>query len=649
MLIPMYLIIGVWGGPRRVYAAVKFILYTLAGSLLMLVAILALYFQYGAATGTYTFDLPVLAQFVLPAGRAQTLMFLAFALAFAIKVPMFPFHTWLPDAHTEAPTAGSVILAGVLLKMGTYGFLRFCLPLFPHASLTYAPWIFALAVIGIIYGAWCATVQPDIKKLVAYSSVSHLGFVMLGIFTLTPEGLVGGIIQMINHGLSTSALFLIVGMIYERRHTRLISEFGGLWKVMPAFSVLFLVVCLSSLGLPGLNGFIGEFLVLLGAFQVDWRLAAFATTGIIFAAFYLLWMYQRVIFGEITVEANRRLKDLSLREWAVILPVLLFIVWIGVYPITFTRTTEASVRSPHHAGADQGGGDHRPGGGPMSEIVFPAIDMRAIGPLVALAVTGLVLLVLDILPPRHRKDHLALIGIAGVVVSLIMTLWMWGSEVRAFRGMVILDSYALFFNLIIGYATGIVLLLSIDYVRRLSIETGEFYILVIFAAVGMMLMATAGDLIVVFLGLETMSISLYVLAGFFRDRIEAGEASMKYFLLGAFASGFFLYGIALVFGATGSTNLDKIANAVAGGAARDPMLLIGFGLLLVGFGFKISAGPFSLWAPDVYEGAPTSVTAFIATGSKAAAFAALLRVLLTSFRVPRSTGRRWSGGSPSSA
>jgi NADH-quinone oxidoreductase subunit M len=345
MLIPMYLIIGIWGGPRRVYAAVKFILYTLAGSLLMLVAILVLYFHHGAATGNYTFDLPVLAQFVLPAGRMQSLLFLAFALAFAIKVPMFPFHTWLPDAHTEAPTAGSVILAGVLLKMGTYGFLRFCLPLFPHASLEFAPWIFALAVIGIIYGAWCATVQPDMKKLVAYSSVSHLGFVMLGVFTLTPEGMVGGVIQMINHGLSTSALFLIVGMIYERRHTRLISEFGGIWSVMPAFSVLFLIVCLSSLGLPGLNGFIGEFLVLLGTFQVDRTLTAFAMTGIIFAAVYLLWMYQRVIFGELTVEANRRLKDLSLREWAVILPVLLFIFWIGVHPITFTRPTEASVEA----------------------------------------------------------------------------------------------------------------------------------------------------------------------------------------------------------------------------------------------------------------------------------------------------------------
>src|SRR6266545_2552823 len=345
MLIPMYLIIGIWGGGNRVYAAVKFILYTLTGSLLMLVAILALYFRHGAATGTYTFNLPVLAQFILPAGRAQDLLFLAFALAFAIKVPMFPFHTWLPDAHVEAPTAGSVILAAVLLKMGTYGFLRFCLPLFPQASLRFTPWMFLLAVIGIIYGAWVSTVQPDIKKLVAYSSVSHLGFVVLGIFTLTPQGLVGGIIQMVNHGLSTGGLFLVVGMLYERRHTRLIAEFGGLWKTLPALSALFLIVCLSSLGLPGLNGFVGEFLILLGAFQVDRTLAVFATTGIIFAAVYLLWMYQRVFFGVITKEANRRLPDLSAREWAILLPILLLIVWIGVYPASFTGMTEASVEA----------------------------------------------------------------------------------------------------------------------------------------------------------------------------------------------------------------------------------------------------------------------------------------------------------------
>jgi len=343
MLIPMYLIIGVWGGPNRVYAAVKFVLYTMAGSGLMLVAILSLYYQHGAATGTYTFDLLTLARWVMPPGTAQTLMFLAFSLAFAIKVPLFPFHTWLPDAHVEAPTAGSVILAGVLLKMGTYGFLRFCLPLFPDAAVEYAPLVFALSVIGIIYGALVSTVQPDLKKLVAYSSVAHLGFVMLGLFTLNQQGVVGGVIQMINHGLSTGALFLMVGMIYERRHTRLIAQFGGLWKVIPAFSALFLLVTLSSLGLPGLNGFVGEFLVLLGAFQVNGWLAAVATTGIIFAAVYLLWMYQRVAFGELTHSENARLSDLSPREWAVLVPVLVFIVWIGVAPTVFTGKTEATV------------------------------------------------------------------------------------------------------------------------------------------------------------------------------------------------------------------------------------------------------------------------------------------------------------------
>jgi NADH-quinone oxidoreductase subunit M len=345
MLVPMYFIIGIWGGPNRVYAAVKFILYTMVGSLLMLVAILALYYQYGAATGRYTFDVPVLAEYVLTPGPRQNLMFLAFALAFAIKVPLFPFHTWLPDAHVEAPTAGSVVLAGVLLKMGTYGFLRFCLPFFPDASLAFGPVVFSLAVIGVIYGAWVSTVQPDMKKLVAYSSVSHLGFVMLGIFTLNQQGLVGAIIQMVNHGLSTGALFLMVGMIYERRHSRLIADFGGLWRVVPAFSALFLVVVLSSLGLPGLNGFVGEFLILVGAFQRNAWLAAAATSGIIFAAVYLLWMYQRVIFGEVTHEENRRLGDLTPREWALIVPLIALIVWIGVYPAAFTGKTEATVEA----------------------------------------------------------------------------------------------------------------------------------------------------------------------------------------------------------------------------------------------------------------------------------------------------------------
>jgi NADH-quinone oxidoreductase subunit M len=355
MLIPMYLLIGVWGGPRRIYAAVKFILYTVAGSLLMLVAILYLYFAHHQATGAYSFDLLQLYDTPLSA-QAQLLMFGAFALAFAIKVPMFPFHTWLPDAHVEAPTAGSVILAGVLLKMGVYGFLRFAMPLFPDAAITYTPWIVALALIGIVYGALVAMVQKDVKKLVAYSSVSHLGFVMLGIFVWNTQGMAGGILQSINHGLSTGALFLAVGILYERRHTREIADFGGLSATLPWFAALFMIVCLSSIGLPGLNGFIGEFLILLGAFRAwpeysAWPLpgsagnivSAIAATGVILAAIYLLWMYQRVMFGPIKNEKNRSLPDLSRREFWTLAPVIFFIIWIGVYPNTFLRKLDVSV------------------------------------------------------------------------------------------------------------------------------------------------------------------------------------------------------------------------------------------------------------------------------------------------------------------
>ena len=344
MLIPMYLLIGVWGNPaRKLYAAIKFVLYTMVGSLLMLVAILALYVTAGQG-GSYTFDLLKLYEFPVPV-NAQYWMFLAFFLAFAIKVPMFPFHTWLPDAHTEAPTVGSVVLAAVLLKMGTYGFIRFAIPLFPNAALDAAWWIGLLAVIGIIYGAWVAMVQLDVKRLVAFSSVSHLGFCMLGMFALTMQGLEGSIVQMINHGLSTGALFLIVGMIYERRHTRLIAEFGGLSKVMPLFAVFFMIFTLSSVGLPGLNGFIGEFLILLGTFKVFPWYAVIAASGVIFAAVYMLWMFQRVMFGEVTNPKNKALKDLSLREVVVLVPLVIFVVWIGVYPNTFLKPMEPSVKS----------------------------------------------------------------------------------------------------------------------------------------------------------------------------------------------------------------------------------------------------------------------------------------------------------------
>src|SRR5256712_2063754 len=344
MLIPMYLIIGIWGGENRLYATVKFILYTMVGSALMLVAILALYvFNQKHFGGQLSFDL--LDLYRLPpylSLRQQKWLFLAFFLSFAIKVPLFPFHTWLPDAHVEAPTPGSVILARVLLKMGGYGLLRFCLPLFPAAAAAYAPTIAVLAIIGIIYGALVAMVQPDVKKLVAYSSVSHLGFVVLGIFSRHMAGLQRGVIQMVNHGLSTGALFLLVGMIYERRHTRLIAAYGGLWRRMPILWVFFLGLLLSSIGLPGLNGFVGEFLILLGTFEYNRCFAVLAASGIILGAVYMLWMYQRVMYGEITHEENRHLSDLSPREIALLVPVVLMIVWIGVYPYTFLRPMDAS-------------------------------------------------------------------------------------------------------------------------------------------------------------------------------------------------------------------------------------------------------------------------------------------------------------------
>jgi NADH-quinone oxidoreductase subunit M len=314
----------------------------MSGSVLMLVAILILYFMYYKATGVYTFDILTYYNLGLPSD-IQFWLFLAFFLAFAIKVPMFPFHTWLPDAHVEAPTAGSVILAGVLLKMGTYGFLRFSLPIFPKASVDFIPVILCLSVIGIIYGALVSLAQDDIKKLVAYSSVSHLGYCMLGMFALNPEGVKGSIIQMINHGLSTGALFMIVGILYERRHTRLISDYGGILRVMPIFAALFLLVAFSSMGVPGLNGFVGELLILIGSFKASLLYGLLATIGLILGAVYLLWMYKRVMYGDITRDENRNLRDMTGREYAYLLPIILFIVWIGVSPKPFLDKMDASV------------------------------------------------------------------------------------------------------------------------------------------------------------------------------------------------------------------------------------------------------------------------------------------------------------------
>jgi NADH-quinone oxidoreductase subunit M len=346
MLIPMYFIIGVWGGTNRLYAAIKFFVYTMAGSLLMLVAIVVLVWKVQAATGQLSFGYEHLLRNAGAVGSAAPWLFAAFALAFAIKVPIFPLHTWLPDAHVEAPTAGSVLLAGVMLKIGTYGFLRFAVPFFPDVALSPAvsTLMVTLAVIGIIYGALVALVQPDFKKLVAYSSVSHLGFVMLGIWGGTLQSVQGALVVMISHGFSTGALFLLIGMMYERRHTRLLDAYGGIARVVPVFGLILTVVAFSSIGLPGLNGFVGEFLVLLGSFTAYPWATGIATTGVIFAAAYLLWAIQRILFNRLDNPENERMTDLTLRELVVMLPLVVGIVWIGLYPAPVLRRMEPAAQ-----------------------------------------------------------------------------------------------------------------------------------------------------------------------------------------------------------------------------------------------------------------------------------------------------------------
>ena len=651
VLIPMYFLIGVWGGERRIYAAIKFFLYTFVGSVLMLVAIIALYFHHHAVTGVYTMDLMKLYELTIPV-KLQLWLFAAFFLAFAFKVPMFPFHTWLPDAHVEAPTAGSVILAAVLLKMGTYGFLRFAMALFPVAAADWTPLIATLAVIGIIYGALVAMVQKDVKKLVAYSSVSHLGFVMLGLFAFNLQGIEGAILQMVNHGVSTGALFLIVGIIYERRHTRLISEFGGLSRVMPIFSPLF----------HGRHPLLdrrprherlrrrvpdpaGD---VQGPEMVRRRRR---DRGHLRRGLHALDVPAGDVRkgderGEPSPHRHERTGDRVHAPAAALHPLDRGLP--AAVPAADGRLRERvrhALRGEETGGArrlPRGGDDARPllrreeGRRAMMPIPFDQAalvqGLYSILPELVVIATAIAVLLADLALPERGKKTLCHLGIAGTAVAILATLWLGLGRIDGFSGMIVHDGMGLFITLTILVTTLLTLLMATGYSEWEGTQKGEFYALLLFSTAGMLFMAKGTDLMTVFLGLETMSIPIYCLVGFHRNRMTSLEGALKYFLLGAFASGFLLYGIALMYSVTGTTKIPAIAGMIGDlRLSGNPVFMVGVGLLLAGFAFKVSLVPFHMWTPDAYQGAPTVVTAFMAAGVKAAAFAALLRVTLLTF------------------
>ncbi len=664
-LVPAYFIIAGFGYQQRAYAAVKFFLYTFLGSAFLLVGILTVAFLHQHQTGVLTFSLPAL-EHTHFSSATGILLFLAFTAAFAVKAPLFPFHTWSPDAYKEAPTGGSIILAAVLAKLGTYGILRFDLNLFPQASKTLAPLLLTLAVIGILYGAVVASAQRDMKRLIAYSSLAQVGFIALGTFAFTTQGLTGAVLLMVNHGIITAGLFLLVGWIYERRRTWQVTELKGLQKPAPILAAVFTVVMMASIGLPGLNGFVSEFLILAGTFLTHRWWAVAATAGVVLSALYLLWAYQQSFHGP-TDEANANTRDLSWAERAVIAPLILLIVVLGVYPkpvldrITpsvnrlvdrvelVTHTTQPAV-ARHGTAADHThahrerivsdallAATHKAVGFTIS---LPQIRYLAILPVIIMLGGAIVLLGVASLTPRPMRSSVATTGAVLVSgTSLGFSLWQWADvqshgPYTAVAHAVVVDGFSVFISILASAAMLVSALVGDGYLRREGIDGPEYQVLALISASGAMLMGQANDLVIVFLGLEILSIALYVLAAFNHRRASSGEASLKYFVLGSFSSAIFVYGIALTYGATGSTNLTQIADFLARNVvATDGLLLAGLALLLVGFAFKIAAVPFHMWTPDVYQGSPSPVTGFMAAIAKVGAFAALLRVFVSTFGI----------------
>ena len=666
-LVPMTLLIATFGRTvNRRRAAIKFFLYVFVPSAILLVAMLWLY----ARTGT--FDMPTLqalaaAHAISPNATALWLASLAFLVAFAVKVPIFPLHGWLSDAVSEAPTAAVIVLAG---KLGLYSILRFSLSIFPEQSRRIAPLLIALAAIGIVYGALLALVQKDLKRLAAFATLSALSFIVLGIFTFTVSGLDGGIFHILSESLTGTALFILLGLLYERYGTYELHDFGGLAARLPWMVTLFVIMTLSAIGLPMLNGFVGEFLILNGSMQsmlphhVLWT--ALATTGVILSAAYMLTTVQRVFYGSIGHKiTDSTTWDLTLREHLALWPltILFFIlgiaspIWMRAIDPASTAMADRPARfeaSPiEHIEAesyvtldklDAKCADHS-GRCPVrcddeggQAVMNPSL--LSIIPEIILTLAGILIMLSEPLFPAHASRRP--LGWLAIVASAASGVAAWSqlhlAPIVAYSGTIRVDVLSVFFHLLIACVVLITLLISLDYFPIGAPHVGEYFALILFGAVGMMLMTSASELLLVFVGLEISSISTYILAGFRRGQAAASEASLKYFLLGSFATAFFLYGIALIFGATGTTNIPALSAGIA--ATQSPLLaLLALAMILVGLGFKVSAAPFHVWTPDVYQGAPAPVVGLMSTAPKAAAFAVLLRLLYTGFPQMQ---HRWS-------
>ncbi len=534
---------------------------------------------------------------------------------------MFPVHTWLPDAHTEAPTAGSVILAGVLLKMGVYGMIRFCIGFFPEVAVKAMVPVLILSAIAVIYGAAMSLVQPDMKRLVAYSSVSHMGFVTAGLFAFNQQAVEGSILQMVSHGILTGALFMMVGFFYDRTHTRLIADYGGLAKPMPMAAAFFSLFVLGSLGLPGLAGFVSEFLVLVGVFQYAKVFAVLLSVGVVLSAAYLLWMYQRTMFQGPN-EKWASLKDLSVREIVTLVPLVALAFWIGLYPDTFLNLLHAPVNEIALAGG---------------ELQMKAVDLITVAPELVLLLAACVILLVEAFArpqgaAKEEKEGRGLwsaglvIALVGLVASAAVSIWMLDGSESGFGGTLVSDTWAVFFNVLFAAGAAVAVLMSPAYLQAHGRHLGEYYALVLFAVVGMDLMAAARDLVVFYVALELMAICSYLLAAFFRYRVRSNESSLKYFVTGSFASAVTLYGISLVYGLVGSTGYEQVfvAAGATGSTVSTSGLIFAAFLIAVGLAFKVSAAPFHMWTPDVYQGAPTPIAAFFSVGPKVAGFSVLM-------------------------